>query len=335
MIIAKAPFRISFFGGGTDYQPFFQEHGGSVLSTSIDKYTYVTTRHLPRFFDYSSKITYSSIEEVKSVEEIKHPLVREAMKFLDMQELHLSHDADLPARSGLGSSSAFACALLQAFHGLKGHYRSPYALAKEAIYVERVLCKEDGGWQDQIASAYGGFNRIDFRGEDFTVSPVLLHPQRKQELNENLMMFFTGFVRYSSEIAKAQVKATEDKSNQLKEMCSLVEEAHGILVNKHSDLDEFGRLLHHTWQLKRSLTSRITTEEIDGIYETARKQGALGGKLLGAGGGGFILFYVPKEKQEAVKKALHPLLHVPFQFEEGGAQILYYKPEEFKVREKT
>lgn len=332
MIIARAPFRMSFFGGGTDYQSFFQEHGGSVIYSTMDKYTYVTTRHLPPFFDFETKLTYSSIEEVNSVEEIKHPLVRESMKFLDMHQLQISHDADLPARSGLGTSSSFACALLQSFHALKGHYRSQKELAQEAIYVERVLCKEEGGWQDQIAASYGGFCRINFIGDSFQVIPIVINPERKRNLNRNLMVFFTGFVRFSSEIAKEQSAASTQKTAELLEMLSLVDVAEKILVEKHHDLDDFGRLLHQTWQLKRGLTSRISSHEIDNIYQKALATGALGGKILGAGGGGFFLFYVPEEKQEAVKEALAPLLHVPFHFEEDGSQILYYQPEEYKKK---
>lgn len=329
MIITKAPFRMSFFGGGTDYLPFFQEHGGSVISTTFDKYVYATVRHLPRFFEYNTILSYSQIEKVKNVEEINHPLVRETMKFLDMHELHIAYDADLPARSGLGSSSSFACALLQSFYALKGKYCSAEQLAKDAIYVERELCQENGGWQDQVAAAHGGFNRIDFYENSFRVQPIIISKERKEALNGNLMLFFTGFVRFSSDIAKSQTNHSKEKKLDLLEMLSLVGESEKILTNKNIDLDDFGKLLHHTWELKRGISSKISTNEIDVIYETARNNGAIGGKLLGAGGGGFFLFYVPKEKQGAVKKALSSFLHVPFQFEEEGTRILYYKPEEF------
>lgn len=329
MIISKAPFRMSFFGGGTDYQPFFQENGGSVLSTTFDKYVYVTVRHLPPFFDYSTQFTYSKIECVQRVEELEHPLVRNAMKYLDMHDLRISYDADLPARSGLGSSSSFAAALLQSFHALKGHYTPPRKLALESIYLERVLCNESGGWQDQIATCYGGLNRINFKGNSFDVQPIIISKENKEQLNENLMLFFTGFTRISSEIAKAQMQSVQEKHSELLQMLSLVDEAETVLESKRGDLDEFGRLLHHTWELKRGITNQVSTSELDMIYEKARQAGALGGKLLGAGGGGFFLFYVPKERQLEVKIALHKLLYVPFEFEEEGAHILHYKPEDY------
>lgn len=331
MIISKAPFRMSFFGGGTDYQPFFREYGGSVLSTTFDKYVYVTVRHLPPFFNYSTQLTYSKIERVTRVEDLEHPLVRNAMKLLNMHDLHISYDADLPARSGLGSSSSFAVALLQAFHALKGHYTSPEKLARESIHVERVLCNESGGWQDQIAASYGGLNRINFKGDSFEVQPIIISNERKDQLNENLMLFFTGFTRFSSEIAKEQVKSVQEKNKELMEMLSLVSAAETVLESKHGDLDEFGRLLHHTWELKRGITNQVSTSELDMIYKIARKNGALGGKLLGAGGGGFFVFYVPKERQPAVLNALHNFLYVPFKFEDGGARILHYKPEEYSI----
>lgn len=332
MIISKSPFRMSFFGGGTDYEPFFEEYGGSVISTTFDKYVYVTVRHLPRFFEYKTQISYSVIEKVNNLEEIKNPLVRESMKYLNMHELHVAYDADLPARSGLGTSSSFACALLQSFHALKGHYTSPNKLAKEAIHVERVLCNEDGGWQDQIAAAYGGLNRIDFKDKDFKVSPIIISKERKKSLNENLMLFFTGFTRFSSDIAKEQVKTTtKSKTQDLLEMLSLVDYAEKILTDKNGDLKEFGKLLDHTWKLKRGLTNKVSTYELDIIYEKAIKNGALGGKLLGAGGGGFFIFYVEKEKQKKVKEVLSDLLYVPFEFEEEGTGILYFKPEDYDV----
>lgn len=322
---------MSFFGGGTDYQPFFEQYGGSVISTTFDKYVYVTVRHLPPFFDYRTQLTYSKIEKVKLVEDLEHPLVRNAMQYLNMYDLHISYDADLPARSGLGSSSSFAAALLQAFHGLKGHYTAPMQLAKESIYVERELCQESGGWQDQIAACYGGFNRIDFKGNSFDVRPIIISDERKAALNDNLMLFFTGFTRFSSEIAKAQVKSVQEKNKELLEMLALVEDAQQVLESKNGDLDDFGRLLHHTWELKRGITSQVSTSALDAIYAKAREAGALGGKLLGAGGGGFFVFYVPKEKQPAVQAALQELLYVPFLFEENGARIIYYKPEGYTV----
>lgn len=327
MIISTAPFRMSFFGGGTDFQPFFQEHGGAVISTTFDKYCYVTVRHLPRFFQHRTQVSYSKIEKVEQISEIQHPMVREAMQFLEMRDLHIAYDGDLPARSGLGSSSAFANALLLSFHGLKGEYVSKEQLAEESIYVERVLCKESGGWQDQVATAVGGFNRIDFKENEFHVSPIVISSQRKKQLNENLMLFFTGFTRFSSDISQEQERTAKEKTADLLQILEYVNDAEKILVNRKRDLDDFGRLLHETWLVKKSLTKKISSTHLDDIYEKALKNGALGGKLLGAGGGGYFLFYVPKEQQKQVKEALSDLIYVPFSFEHDGAKILYFRPE--------
>lgn len=331
MIITKTPFRMSFFGGGTDMPAFFNEHGGAVLSTTFDKYCYVTVRHLPPFFDYTSELVYSRIEQVDSIEKIEHPLVRNCIKFLDMHELRVNYESDLPARTGLGTSSSFAVGLLNAFYALKGKHASKKQLADEAIYVERELCKESGGWQDQIAAAFGGFNRIDFKDNGYEVSPVIISPERKQRLNDNLLLFFTGFSRFSSEIQKSTEAAIKDKTAQLKEMLALVNEAQKVLVNDKSDLDDFGRLLDTTWRLKRQTGAKISTGSIDELYEKGIKAGALGGKLLGAGGGGFLVFYVQPEKRQAVLAAMRDLLHVPFAFENGGTQVLYYAPEFYNV----
>lgn len=331
MIISRTPFRISFFGGGTDYREFYEEYGGSVLSTTFDKYCYVTARHLPRFFDYKYQINYSRIERVVDLDNILHPAVRETLKYLDMREMFVGYDADLPARSGLGSSSSFVVGMLNAFYAIKGKYIDKKRLAKEAVHIERVLCNESGGIQDQIAASYGGFNRIDFREDDFSVQSVVMDFERKKNLDDNLMLFFTGFSRISSEIAIEQKKATHNKIKELKEMLSLVDEAERVLINKKSDLSEFGKLLDYSWKLKRGITSKITTNEIDNIYSSAIKAGALGGKLLGAGGGGFILFYVEKDKQKKVKEALSGLLNVPFNFENEGTKIMYYMPEDYTI----
>ena len=331
MVITKTPFRMSFFGGGTDMPAFFNEHGGAVLSTTFDKYCYVTVRHLPPFFDYTSELVYSRIEQVDGIEKIEHPLVRNCIKFLDMHELRVNYESDLPARTGLGTSSSFAVGLLNAFYALKGKYASKKQLADEAIYVERELCKESGGWQDQIAAAFGGFNRIDFKDNGYEVSPVIISPERKQRLNDNLLLFFTGFSRFSSEIQQSTVSVIKDKTAQLKEMLALVDEAQKVLVNDKSDLDDFGRLLDTTWRLKRQTGAKISTGSIDELYEKGIKAGALGGKLLGAGGGGFLVFYVQPEKRQAVLAAMRDLLHVPFEFENGGTQVLYYAPEFYNV----
>lgn len=312
-------------------QAYFEEYGGAVLSTTFDKYCYVSVRHLPRFFDYRSQITYSRIEKVSRIEEIDHPLVRSAMKFLDMHDLCISYDADLPARSGLGSSSSFAVGLLNAFHALKGHYASKEQLAKEAIYVERELCAESGGWQDQIAAAYGGMNRITFSAGGFDVTPVIIQQERKQRLNQNLMMFFTGFSRFASDLEKEKLKTIRDKTAELKEMAQLVNAGESVLTDRHGDLDEFGRLMNHAWQLKRGLGRGVSTSALDNIYQTALDHGAIGGKLLGAGGGGFFVFYTPEEYQPAVRAALSNLIYVPFRFEDSGAKILYYEPENYSA----
>lgn len=333
MVISQTPFRMSFFGGGTDMESFFREYGGKVLSTTFDKYCYVNVRHLPRFFDYSTELSYSKIERVTDVEDICHPAIRNAMKLLDMHELRLTYEADLPARSGLGTSSSFAVGMLNAFYALKGKYADKKKLADEAIYLERELCKEAGGWQDQIAASYGGFNRIEFSEDGYEVFPVIISRDRKQQLNDNLMMFFTGFTRFSAEIQKSAQLSAKDKTAQLLEMLSLVTEAERVLVDRESSLDEFGRLLNHTWNLKRQTSDKISTEGIDLLYEAALKAGALGGKLLGAGGGGFFVFYVEPDKQKRVKEAMQSILHVPFQFEDGGTRIIHYTPEEYSRAE--
>ena len=329
MIITKTPFRMSFFGGGTDMESFFKENGGSVLSTTFDKYCYVNVRHLPRFFDYSTELSYSKTERVTNIDDIEHPAIRNAMKMLDMHEIRLTYEADLPARSGLGTSSSFAVGMLNAFYALKGKYASKKQLADEAIYLERVLCNEAGGWQDQIAASFGGFNRIDFNADGYTVHPVIVSPQRKQQLNNNLMMFFTGFTRFSSEIQKANKLDDESKTIQLKQMLTLVDEAESILTDHSKDLDDFGRLLDVTWKLKRQTGKSVSTSNIDNLYDKGISAGALGGKLLGAGGGGFLVFYVTPEKQAAVKEAMEDLLYIPFKFEDSGTQVIYYGPEDY------
>ena len=320
---------MSFFGGGTDMESFFKENGGSVLSTTFDKYCYVNVRHLPRFFEYSTELSYSKTERVTNIDDIEHPAIRNAMKMLDMHEIRLTYEADLPARSGLGTSSSFAVGMLNAFYALKGKYASKKQLADEAIYLERVLCDEAGGWQDQIAASFGGFNRIDFNADGYTVHPVIVSPQRKQQLNNNLMMFFTGFTRFSSEIQKANKLDDENKTKQLKQMLTLVDEAESILTDQSKDLDDFGRLLDVTWKLKRQTGKSVSTSNIDNLYDKGIYAGALGGKLLGAGGGGFLVFYVTPEKQAAVKEAMEDLLYIPFKFEDSGTQVIYYGPEDY------
>lgn len=333
MIITKTPFRMSFFGGGTDMEEYFKENRGAVLSTTFDKYCYVNVRHLPRFFDWSNELTYSKTERVSSVDQIQHPAIREAMKMLNMQEVRLIYEADLPARSGLGTSSSFAVGMLNAFYALKGKYADKKKLADEAIYLERVLCKEAGGWQDQIAASFGGFNRINFGSDGYEVLPVIMSTERKKKLNDNLMMFFTGFTRFSSDIQTAnKINSTQEKRNQLKKMYELVDLAEMILTNSNDDLDDFGRLLDDTWKLKRGTGTAVSTTGIDELYERAITAGALGGKLLGAGGGGFLVFYVQPEMQRRVKKAMSDLMYIPFNFENGGTRVVHYSPEEFEFR---
>lgn len=324
---------MSFFGGGTDMESYFIENGGSVLSTTFDKYCYVNVRHLPRFFDYSTELSYSKTERVIGVEDIQHPAIRNAMKMLDMHEIRLAYEADLPARSGLGTSSSFAVGMLQAFYALKGKYADKRKLADEAIYLERKLCNEAGGWQDQIAASFGGFNRINFNVNGYEVLPLIISPEKKKQLNHNLMMFFTGFTRFSSDIQNANRFEENDKKIQLKEMYSLVGEAENILIGKTADLDDFGRLLDYTWQLKKQVGSVVSTNIIDTLYARGKKAGALGGKLLGAGSGGFLVFYVEPDRQESVMKEMSDLMHIPFEFEDGGTRVIHYTPESYEMNE--
>ncbi len=332
MIITKTPFRMSFFGGGTDVEGYFRENGGAVLSTTFDKYCYVNVRHLPRFFQYSTELAYSKMERVDSVEDIQHPAIRNAMKMLDMHEIRLTYEADLPARSGLGTSSSFAVGMLNAFYALKGKYADKKRLAEEAIYLERVLCREAGGWQDQIAASYGGFNRINFSSEGYEVFPVIISPQRKRQLNRNLLLFFTGFTRSSSDVQKQNDLEGRKKRGTLKEIHGLVEEAEKILTDSQTDLDSFGFLLDCEWKLKRGIGDAVSTDYIDRVYRKGIEAGALGGKLLGAGGGGFFVFYAPEECQERVRDALKELLYIPFEFENTGTKIIYYAPESYEPR---
>lgn len=332
MIITKTPFRMSFFGGGTDMEEYFKENRGAVISTTFDKYCYVNVRHLPRFFEYSTELSYSKTERVLNEDKIEHPAIRNAMKMLDMHELRLTYEADLPARSGLGTSSSFAVGMLNAFYALKGKYADKKKLADEAIYLERVLCDEAGGWQDQIAASYGGFNRINFESDGYEVFPIIIEPERKKQLNSNLMMFFTGFTRFSSDLQKANHITSEEKRNQLKEMYSLVDEAEKILTNKYSSIDEFGRLLDYTWKLKRQTGTSVSTNNIDAFYKRGMDAGALGGKLLGAGGGGFLIFYVQPEKRDSVLCAMKDLMYISFKFENGGTRVIHYTPEKYEPR---
>lgn len=334
MIITKTPFRMSFFGGGTDIPSYFNKQGkrGAVISTTFNKYVYVTVRHLPRFFDYTTELDYSKQERVNNVDDIEHPMIRNAMKYLNMHELHIAYDADLPARTGLGTSSTFAVGLLNSFYALKNKFVSRDQLSKDAIYVERVLCGEAGGWQDQVAVAFGGFNRIDFNDDEYRVTPILISQERRELLENNLMLFFTGFTRFSAEIQEKAKEEfdKEEKIRQLDKMVELVDRAQAVLENNKENIDKIGLLLDEQWTLKKEFSSEVSNDSLDNIYSKAKKAGALGGKLLGAGGGGFFLFYVPKRKQNAVRKALK-LMEVPFEFEQNGTRIIYFTPEAYDV----
>lgn len=308
---------------------YFSEYGGAVLSTTFDKYCYVNVRHLPRFFNYTTEVCYSRIEQVRDVDSIEHPAVRNAMRMLDMHELRITYEADLPARTGLGTSSSFAVGLLNAFYCLKGKYVDKRKLADDAIYLERTLCAEAGGWQDQIAASFGGLNKIVFADGGYDVYPVIVSPERKQKLNESLLLYFTGFTRFSADVQKDVQSSGRDNRARLSRMRELVDESEHILIDKTADLDDFGRLLGEEWKLKRGTSEKVSTSDLDIIYEKAIKAGALGGKLLGAGGGGFMLFYVPEEAKTGVMRALEGLMHVPFGFENGGTRVVYYSPETY------
>lgn len=325
MIISKTPFRISFFGGGTDYPVWYREHGGAVLSTTIDKFCYITCRELPPFFSHRHKIVYSKYELVQSIDEIDHPAVREVMKFFRVQEgLEIHHDGDLPARSGLGSSSAFTVGLLHCIHTLRGETVTRRQLAEEAIDIEQNRIKENVGSQDQVAAAYGGFNVIQFSPDDaFTVTPVALPRERLNEFQAHLLFAFTGFTRQASKIAAEQIRNTKNRSRQLTEMQSLVGEAVTILQRSAGGFDDFGRLLHESWKLKRSLTDSISTDDIDAIYDAAVGAGAIGGKLIGAGGGGFMVFFAEPGAHGKIKEALNRMLFVPVKCESSGSQIIF------------
>ncbi|MBU1121677.1 MAG: kinase [Candidatus Omnitrophota bacterium] len=326
MIISRTPFRVSFLGGGTDYPVWYENNGGAVLSTTIDKYCYLTCRYLPPFFEHKHRIVYSKIERVKRIDEICHPSAREILKFMNISDgIEIHHDGDLPARTGLGSSSAFTVGLFNSLYALKGVMPTKHRLAKEAIYIEREALKESVGSQDQVAVSYGGLNKISFGKEgDFHVEPIILSKQRQNHFQDHLMLFFTGFSRIASKIAKKQIKNTPKKKDELTVMHQLVDEAKDVLCGG-DDIDKFGRLLHESWKLKRSLSNKVSSPVIDEIYEEALQSGATGGKLIGAGGGGFILLFVKPQLQNNVRKRLKRLLEVKFKFDKLGSQIIFYQ----------
>lgn len=329
MIITRTPFRISLFGGGTDYPAWFSSHGGAVLATTINKYCYISCRQLPPFFDHKHRIVYSQIEMVKDGDAISHPTVREVLRLLDQNAgVEIHHDADLPARSGLGSSSSFTVGLINAIMALNGQRTSKKALAQQAIYVEQKMTGEVVGSQDQISAAFGGFNRIDFmRDGDFNVEPIVIPRDVLNDLQSHLMLFFTGFSRLASEIAQSKVSNIPDRKQELTQIRSMVDESIALLSSGTKGLTELGRLLHEGWMLKRQLSTKVSTTEIDHIYDIARSAGALGGKLLGAGGGGFLLLYVPQDYQSHMLQKLSHLIHVPFRFESSGSRVIFYQPD--------
>ena len=328
MIVTRTPFRISFFGGGTDYPAWYHVHGGLVLASTIDKYCYISCRYLPPFFEHKHRIVYSKIENVKSIAEIEHPAVRAVLGWAGCERgLEIHHDGDLPARSGLGSSSSFTVGLVNALCALDGKYIAKEDLAAKAIYIEQTIIKENVGSQDQISAAFGGFNRIEFHQNDtFQVSPIVLSKRRFDELQGSLMLYFTGFSRIASEIAKSTIDNLGSRVTELGKMGAMVDEAIRIIQSPGTPIDEFGKLLDQSWRYKRELSSNVSTPEIDRIYDEALKAGATGGKIIGAGGGGFLLLFVRPELQDRVKTQLRRLIHVPFQFENSGSRVVLYQP---------
>ena len=337
MVISRTPYRISFFGGGTDYPVWYREHGGCVLAGTIDKYCYLTCRYLPPFFEHRIRVVYSKNEICQNLEEISHPAVREILRYLKLDRgLEIHHDGDLPGRSGMGSSSAFTVGLLHALYGLQGHMTGKHQLAMESIHVEQDLLKETVGSQDQVCAAYGGFNRIEFgSGGDVTVQPVTLTRERLRELNSYLMLFYTGIKRTASGVASSYVSNLGEKAAALTRFKGFVDEGCAILSGQY-DLRDFGLLLHEAWDLKRSLSRKVSNSNVDKLYNAARSAGAFGGKLLGAGGGGFLLLFAPPERHSEIKDTFKHLIHVPFEFEFSGSQIIFFDPEkDYSAQEQT
>lgn len=334
MIISRTPFRISFFGGGTDYPVWFREHGGAVLATTIDKYCYISCRYLPPFFEHRTRIAYSRIEQAKSNNEIKHPAVRGVLQHMGITDgLEIHHDGDLPARTGLGSSSSFTVGLLHSLYALQHTMPSKAELAQTAIHIEQNVLQEFVGCQDQVLAAHGGLCRVNFSSNgDIGYTSLVMKPERLTDFQDHLLLYFTGFSRTASEIAKEQIEKTKQRRVELFAMLQMVQEGISIMVGDR-DLGEFGELLHEAWMVKRGLTSQITTPMIDDIYDAARRAGALGGKLLGAGGGGFMLFFAKPEVHQRIHAALPGLLRVPFRFEGLGSQIVFYQQETPIVRD--
>ncbi|MDQ7821496.1 MAG: kinase [Candidatus Eremiobacteraeota bacterium] len=329
MIISRTPFRISFFGGGTDYPEWYRQHGGAVLATTINKYCYITCRYLPPFFEHRIRVVYSKIEDCQTVGEIGHPAAREILRFLSFERgVEIHHDGDLPARSGMGSSSSFTVGLLNALYALKGEMLSTHRLAMESIHIEQEVLRENVGSQDQVLAAYGGFNHVTFmQNGEISVRPITVGSDRIRELNSHLMLFYTGVKRTASEIAGSYVQDMAAKKRQLRLMRELIDEGLSIL-NSKGDIRSFGELMAEAWQAKRSLSTSVSNPYVDEIYEAACHSGALGGKLTGAGGGGFMLLFVPPGCQAAVREKLGRLIYVPFKFEYSGSQIIFCEHEE-------
>lgn len=329
MIISRTPYRISFFGGGTDYPAWYLNHGGAVLAASIDKYCYLTCRYLPPFFEHKSRIVYSKIENCHEIDEIQHPAVRETLRFLGIDRgVEIHHDGDLPARSGMGSSSAFTVGLLNALYGLKGYMPTKQQLMTESIHIEQNMIGETVGSQDQATAAHGGFNHIQFmQNGEISVRPVIMTAERIHELNSHLMLFYTGIKRTAADVASSYVIDIGAKESQLRSIKGMVDESLAIL-NSSSELKPFGELMHDSWMAKRSLSSSVSNSEVDQAYAVARRAGATGGKITGAGGGGFMLLFVPPARQLAVREALGTLIHVPFSFDFNGSQIVHFQHEE-------
>ncbi|HEU4938257.1 MAG TPA: hypothetical protein VFT39_17490 [Vicinamibacterales bacterium] len=328
MIISRTPFRVSFFGGGTDYPDWYREHGGAVLSTTIDKYCYISVRDLPPFFEHKFRLVYSFVENVKEISELAHPAARGVLQHLGVTRgLEIHHDGDLPARSGVGSSSAFTVGLISAVRALDGRHISKDELAHEAIYVEHSVLREPVGAQDQISAAFGGFNHITFRQDGtYQVAPLIMRPERLEALQGHLMLLFTGLSRTAAEIAKTQIENLSRRASELRALTEIVDRAIETLRSQ-CDLAEFGRLLNEGWSLKRRLSDRVSTPDIDALYDTAIRAGAIGGKLLGAGGGGFLLLFVRPEHRAKIRAALPKLIDVPFRFDTSGSRIVLYQPD--------
>ena len=326
MLIIRTPLRISFFGGGTDYPSWFNQDEGSVINASISRYSYITSRWLPPFFEYKHRIRYYEKEETQTLDEIKHPSIRECAKFLEINKgIEIVHNSDLPSRTGLGSSSSFTVGMLHSLYTLKNIIPTKRELAEKAIHIEQNVIKEAVGSQDQVAAAFGGFNLINFKPKNnFDVTPIIINEKRLNQLQEKLLLCFTGFTRNAHDIASKQIELTSQNSNELKKINLLCQKAFNLIIDEKKSINDFGYLLNEQWEIKRSLTKHITKPYIDEIYKTGLQNGAIGGKLLGAGGGGFMLFFANKDRHKEIKHALKKYMFVPFQFEFTGSKLVYF-----------